>query len=429
MSPIWVVVACFLLNGIADGRKGHGPGEQEWGYVDVRPGAHMFWWLYYVTPASGEPVDVYEKPLIIWLQGGPGASSTGYGNFEELGPLDVDGNRRNHTWVNDYNVLFIDNPVGSGFSYVDNRSAFTTTNKQIANDLLECMRNFLKKFPRFQRVPTYVAAESYGGKMAAELGLVWYKAQKVGSIKSNLRGVALGDSWISPMDSVLSWAPFLLSTGMIDRRGLESIERAALATQRAVNEGRWRDATNLWSYTEGVIQSVTGNINFYNILEKTRPLGHIARYLPGAQEKANRGRLLSDLMNNEVRNTLGLNVSWGLQSSTVFRILGEDFMKPVVNIVQQLTNETNLEVFVFTGQLDLIVATLGTLEWVERMFEGVSGWTASPRNPVIVDNIIEGYLKEYKNFKMYWINRAGHMVPRDNPYATDAMLRHLTGSK
>lgn len=31
------------------GKKGVGPGEQDWGYIKVRPGANMFWWLYYTT--------------------------------------------------------------------------------------------------------------------------------------------------------------------------------------------------------------------------------------------------------------------------------------------------------------------------------------------------------------------------------------------
>ena len=57
----------------------------------------MFWWLYYTTDESVKYFT--EKPLIIWLQGGPGSSSTGYGNFEEIGPYDADINSRNHTWV------------------------------------------------------------------------------------------------------------------------------------------------------------------------------------------------------------------------------------------------------------------------------------------------------------------------------------------
>lgn len=33
------------------------------------------------------------------IQGGPGGSGTGFGNFEEIGPLDVQQNSRNTTWV------------------------------------------------------------------------------------------------------------------------------------------------------------------------------------------------------------------------------------------------------------------------------------------------------------------------------------------
>lgn len=76
---------------------GFGPGKQSWDFVEVRPGAHMFYWLYYTT-ATDE--DYSERPLIIWLQGGPGGSSTGYGNFAEIGPLHVDLRPRQHSWVN-----------------------------------------------------------------------------------------------------------------------------------------------------------------------------------------------------------------------------------------------------------------------------------------------------------------------------------------
>ncbi|XP_029680615.1 retinoid-inducible serine carboxypeptidase-like [Formica exsecta] len=152
------------------GKKGFGPGEQEWGFVQVRPYANMFWWLYYTT---ADVKSYYDEPLIIWLQGGPGGSSTAYGNFEEIGPLDTDLNPRNYTWIKDYNVLFIDNPVGTGFSNAENISAFATTNAQIASDLLECIRGFYKQLPKFKPVPTYITTESYGGKMGAEFALVW----------------------------------------------------------------------------------------------------------------------------------------------------------------------------------------------------------------------------------------------------------------
>lgn len=54
-------------------------------------------------------------PLVVWLQGGPGGSSTGFGNFLEIGPLDSTLTPRNISWIQTANVLFIDNPVGAIF--------------------------------------------------------------------------------------------------------------------------------------------------------------------------------------------------------------------------------------------------------------------------------------------------------------------------
>lgn len=87
----------------------------------------MFWWMHF-TKAVGVS-NFTERPIIFWLQGGPGSSSTGYGNFEILGPLDLHEKERNFSWINSHNVsnkdkvsynydkisfkvLFVDNPVG-----------------------------------------------------------------------------------------------------------------------------------------------------------------------------------------------------------------------------------------------------------------------------------------------------------------------------
>lgn len=204
-----MITFSLYLSLTSEPKIGFGPGLQDWGHITVRPGAHMFWWLYYTTANVVTHVD---RPLVIWLQGGPGASSTGYGNFEELGPLDLFLEERNFTWVRNYNVLFIDNPVGTGYSYVDNDSALTRSNKEIALDLVELMRGFYKHSPEFEKVPLHIFSESYGGKMAAEFAYELDKAIKAGTIKCDLRSAGLGNSWISPIDSVLSWAPFLLQT-------------------------------------------------------------------------------------------------------------------------------------------------------------------------------------------------------------------------
>lgn len=98
--------------------------SEDWNYVQVRENAFMFWWLY--GASTSDPSERVDKPLIMWLQGGPGGSSTGFGNFDELGPLTVELKPRNTTWLQVANVLFVDNPVGSGYSYVTDKDAFTT---------------------------------------------------------------------------------------------------------------------------------------------------------------------------------------------------------------------------------------------------------------------------------------------------------------
>lgn len=133
----------------------------------------MFWWLHYTT---AEVVNVTDRPLIIWLQGGPGASSTGFGNIFELGPIDISGNIRNTSWVKDANVLFVDNPVGSGFSYVEDASAFASNNTQIGTDFVQVLKSFTEQLPAFKKVPIYIFSESYGGKMTADIALSIYKA-------------------------------------------------------------------------------------------------------------------------------------------------------------------------------------------------------------------------------------------------------------
>lgn len=128
----------------------------------------MFWWLHYT---AANVTNYYDRPLIIWLQGGPGGSSTGYGNFHELGPIDENLKPRNSSWVGKANVLFVDNPVGTGFSYVDDNRALATTNEQIANDFVELMKGFYTDVPAMKKAPLYIFCESYGGKMTVDIAL------------------------------------------------------------------------------------------------------------------------------------------------------------------------------------------------------------------------------------------------------------------
>lgn len=98
--------------------------------------------------------------------------SSGFGNFYEIGPLDLEMRPRSGSWIRHFNVLFVDNPVGVGYSYFDNNQTnFVTNNEEIGRDLVVFAESFLKSQPEFQEVPLYVFGESYGGKMAVEFAV------------------------------------------------------------------------------------------------------------------------------------------------------------------------------------------------------------------------------------------------------------------
>jgi len=406
--------------------------KQTWNYVNVRPNAFMFWWLYYAD-------DYANKPLIIWLQGGPGASSTGYGNIGEMGPLDMNLKPRDTTWLTEGSLLFIDQPVGSGYSYVTSDDAYTTDVKGISADLLVMIKDFMKGQPEFQKIPLYIFSESYGGKMAAAFSKVLYTSIQAGDVKCNFQGLAMGDSWISPLDYVLTWGPYLYATSLVDGTGLAKINKTATACEAAYDAGKFVESTNLWSETETVINDITGGVNFYNVLDWNPPFSQVSLADKSPLDKLYTRHSgvyntpnLNTLMNGVIRKKLGIipkNVTWGAQQGQVFQKQSGDFMKPVINTVDDLIQNTKLKVVVYSGQLDLICDTMGTEAWVQKLnWPGLQNYNTAPRKPYHAEKVTNGpagYIKSYENFSFYWILNAGHMVPYDAGYASRTMVHKI----
>uniref|UniRef100_A0A663LYP1 Carboxypeptidase n=1 Tax=Athene cunicularia TaxID=194338 RepID=A0A663LYP1_ATHCN len=402
--------------------------KELWGYVQVRSKAHMFWWLYY---ANNPTKDFTELPLILWLQGGPGASGCGFGNFEEIGPLDKEMKPRNTTWLQAASILFVDNPVGAGFSYVDDCSLFAKNLTTVVSDMMVFLGEFFTCRTEFQTIPFYIFSESYGGKMAAGIALELQEAVQKGSIKCNFMGTALGDSWISPLDSVLSWGPYLYSTSLLDDNGLAEVTAVAREIMDAINKNQYGLATELWGKAEGVIEENTDNVNFYNIMTKECVLcfsvGLYRRHVKNMHKDS-----LNELMNGPIRKKLKIIpdcVKWGGQSRKVFENMAEDFMKPVIDIVDQLL-AANVSVTVYNGQLDLIVDTMGQEAWIRKLkwpnLDQFSQqrWKALYVSPESTETA--AFHKAYENFAFFWILKAGHMVPSDQGEMALKMVRMVT---
>ncbi|KAK4855867.1 hypothetical protein QYF36_011828 [Acer negundo] len=428
--------------------------SEEWGYVEVRPKAHMFWWLYrspYRVENSTKP-----WPIILWLQGGPGASGVGIGNFEEVGPLDTNLKTRNSTWLRKADLLFVDNPVGTGYSYVEDEKLFVKSDVEAATDLTTLLEEIFNKNQKLQKSPLYIVAESYGGKFAATLGLSALNAIESGKLKLKLGGVALGDSWISPEDFVLSWGPLLKDVSRLDKNGMESSNSLAVKIKQQLKDGQYVEATSSWSELEGLISSSSSSVDFYNFLldsgmdpvsaTATEKISEVismkrySRYLSTLKSSSSSSSStpggdgdLNSLLNGAIKKKLKIipeNVTWGGQSDQVFSFLGGDFMKPRINEVDELLAK-GVNVTIYNGQLDVICSTKGTEAWVEKLkWEGLQGFQSSQRSPLHcgADRLTRGFSKSYKNLHFYWILGAGHFVPVDQPCIALNMVGAITDS-
>ncbi|EPS73850.1 hypothetical protein M569_00913, partial [Genlisea aurea] len=377
-----------------------------------------------------------------------GASGVGIGNFEEIGPLDTLLKPRNTTWLAKADLLFVDNPVGTGYSFVEDDNLFVKTDYEAAADLttfLIKVSNEIKGFD-VEGSPLYIVAESYGGKYAVTLGLSALQAIQSGKLNIKLGGIALGDTWISPEDFVFSWGPLLKDVSRLDDNGLARSNSFAEKIRQEISSGKYADATRSWGELENFISDSTNSVDLYNFLLDSGmdPLSSasqqviIRRYRTylNSQRRVSPGGVgdLDSLMNGPVKKKLKIipkDIQWGGQSDLVFNALAGDFMKPRIEQVDQLLAK-GVNVTVYNGQLDVICSTRGTEAWVQKLkWDGLKMFEAEGRSPIYCDDnggTTKGFFKSYRNLYFYWILGAGHFVPVDEPCVALKMISNITHS-
>ena len=137
------------------------------GYVTVNSTRNLFYWFF---ESRGDPET---DPFILWMTGGPGCSGM-LALMVENGPYKVgsDGalSLNPYSWNEKANILFIDQPVGTGFSYDSNPLDLGVTNeKEMASNMFDFFQNWFGQNPKYAKLPFFIAAESYGGHYAPAL--------------------------------------------------------------------------------------------------------------------------------------------------------------------------------------------------------------------------------------------------------------------
>ncbi|KAG4150179.1 hypothetical protein ERO13_D05G378950v2 [Gossypium hirsutum] len=188
------------------------------GYIDVDENVVGRSLFYYFVEAEKDPLT---QPFTVWLTGGPGCSSVGDA-FGSVGPFivtrDAHGLQTNFiSWNKVSNLLFIDSPIGSGWSYSNTSSDYNNGDDSTNKILLAFMQKWYEKYPVFKSKDLYLAGSSFAGHFVPNLANALLDDNKQSKqSKFNLKGLVLGNPMLRKKLDDLAKIDFFFSRKMIN---------------------------------------------------------------------------------------------------------------------------------------------------------------------------------------------------------------------
>ena len=169
--------------------------QQYSGYFNLSTGdKHLFYWFF--SSRSSPDTD----PVVLWLTGGPGCSSE-VALFGENGPCKVSPDGMTTipnaaSWNTHANLLYVDQPVGTGFSY---GTAFDHDEVGVGNDMYAFLQAFFGAHPALRSNAFFVFGESYAGHYVPNVAhRVWVGNGAGGAPHINLVGTSVGNGLTDP---------------------------------------------------------------------------------------------------------------------------------------------------------------------------------------------------------------------------------------
>ncbi|KAL6198100.1 hypothetical protein ACLB2K_027892 [Fragaria x ananassa] len=397
------------------------------GYVNVNEtnGRALFYWFY---EAATNP-DL--KPLVLWLNGGPGCSSVGYGATQEIGPFIVgtDGHGlrfNNYSWNQEANMLFLESPVGVGFSYSNTTTDYDNLGDAFtANDAYAFLHKWFLKFPSYRTRTFYIAGESYAGKYVPELAELINDKNTDPSQHIDLKGILLGnpetsdaEDWRGLVDYAWSHAVVSDETHKIIRENCDfdgdtwSNKNCSQAVDEVLKQYKEIDIYSLYT---SVCIGDTANSDDASMqvmmMKKTstmmpRIMGGYDPCLDDYSKKFyNRADVQKAL---HVSNGLQLK-NWSICSVKIFNDWTDS--KPSILPIYKKLIAAGMRIWVYSGDTDGRVPVLSTRYSLGALGLPITkAWT-----PWYHQKQVSGWFQEYKGLTFATFRGAGHAVPCFKP--------------
>ncbi|KAL3629562.1 Serine carboxypeptidase 24 [Castilleja foliolosa] len=408
------------------------------GYVTVNEehGRALFYWLIEAT------TNALKKPLVLWLNGGPGCSSLAYGASEEIGPFRINKTGSSlylnkYSWNTEANILFLESPAGVGYSYTNTSTNLKDSgDKRTAQDALVFLVRWLDRFPQYKYREFYISGESYAGHYVPQLADKIYEYNKNSSrpiinLKGFIVGNAVTDNYYDNVGTINYW----WSHAMISDRTYKSIMK--LCNFRSQNVSRkcdkvvgyamnheFGDIDQYSIYTPACKAASLKKPKYSLMLKNTLISLRFAGYDPCTESYAEKYYNRIDVQKALHANSTGIPYKWTACSD----LLLQNWKDSEFSMLPTYKNliAAGLRIWMFSGDTDSVVPVTATRFSLSHLNLKIK----TPWYPWYSAGQVGGRTEIYEGLTFATVRGAGHEVPLFEPRrAFELFQTFLSGKK
>ncbi|KAI5950123.1 hypothetical protein KGF54_005271 [Candida jiufengensis] len=394
--------------------------------------------------------DLNNKRTIFWLNGGPGCSSMD-GALLEIGPFRINKDKQvtlnNGTWHKSGDIIFVDQPAGTGFSYTD-QDKYLHDLDDMAFYFLKFMEKYYEVFPQDLENDIYLAGESYAGQYIPYIADYIIKRNQ--NLKEDeqdktykLKGLLIGNGWVSPNEQSLSYLPFFIENKLIDSSHPKILELLNQQEQcqkiidkidNHFNDDEINPAEIDSSICEGILtklleytlnQSANDDQKCINMYDYTLRDSWPYCGMNWPMELKYVNPFLND---NDVKHDLNLKQlrTWHECTGRVSRNFNARHSFPSVHKIPDLVK--HIPIILFNGANDIICNSQGVMQYLMKLeWNGQIGFeNKDSQLDWIHDNSKVGSYLQERNITFINIYNSSHMVPYDLPDVSRALIDLIT---